>query len=136
MLRLCVCLGGLLACLWLACPSAGQPQPGGAQPPASARPLYKSPLGIAVDHQGTRAYVALRGSATVAVVDLEAGKVLHEVAVDRGPADLVQVGQELFVTCATSDTLVRVDLTRLVVSGRWTVGQSPRGVAALPDASR
>jgi mono/diheme cytochrome c family protein len=128
MTRSCL-LAVLLALLLI-----GPPSP--AKPGSEARPRYKSPLGLAVDQFGQKAYVALHGAGAVAVVDLRAGAVLREIAVDRGPYDLVLAAGSLFVTCEHSDTLVRVDLDRQAVTGRWAVGQAPRGVTALPDASR
>ncbi len=99
-------------------------------------PLYKSPLGLVVDPEGRRAYVALQGAGSIAVVDLRAGKVLREIPVGKAPRDLALSARALFVTCERDDTLVRVDLNKLAVSGRWTVGQAPRGVVVLPDAKR
>jgi YVTN family beta-propeller protein len=128
-----------VACLVMALlgwrPAAVQPQP--TTPQASPhRPAYKSPLGVAVDQDGGRAYVALHTADAVAVVDLRAGKVLREVAVGKGPYDLALSGGNLFVTCEQGDTLVRVDLARQAVSGRWPVGPAPRGVTVLPDGAR
>jgi YVTN family beta-propeller protein len=102
----------------------------------AGRPHYRSPLGIVVDQAGERAYVALHTAGAVAVVDLKAGTVLREIAVGEGPCDLALAGRELFVTCEHSDTLVRIDLAKEAVSGRWRTGQAPRGVAVLPDAGR
>lgn len=108
-----------------------------AQPtPDAPRITYKSPLGIVVDAEGRRAYVALHTAGAVAVVDLVAGKVLREIPVGAGPNDVVLVGGSLFVTCERDDSLVRIDLARHAVSGRWRTGQAPRGVAVLPDESR
>jgi YVTN family beta-propeller protein len=98
--------------------------------------LYKNPLGVVVDQDGRRAYVALHGAGTVAVVDLRAGKVLREVAVGKGPCDLALAPGSLFVACEGEDALARVDLERLKVTGRWPTGQAPRGVAVLPQAGR
>jgi YVTN family beta-propeller protein len=102
----------------------------------TARPTYKSPLGLAVDERGQRAYVALRTAGTVAVVDLEAGKVLHEIPVDRGPYDLVLAGGKVFITCEADDSLVILDAARLAVLKKLRVGQAPRGVAVTPDGKR
>jgi DNA-binding beta-propeller fold protein YncE/mono/diheme cytochrome c family protein len=126
----------LLPLLLVCQPSPVQPRPVDSQPATASRPTYKSPLGLAVDPDGRRAYVALHTAGAVAVVDLDAGRVLREIAVDRGPHDVVRAGGQLFVTCEDSDTLVRVDLERRAVAGRWRVGQAPRGVMALPDGSR
>jgi DNA-binding beta-propeller fold protein YncE len=120
---------GLFPLLLLWHPTLAQTQPGG-------RPAYRSPLGLAVNHDGTRAYVALHTAAAVAVVDLQAGKVLREIAVDPGPCDVTLAGNVAFVACEHGDTLVRLDLAKHAVTGRWAVGQAPRGVAALPDGSR
>src|SRR5262245_17563657 len=74
--------------------------------PAQTRPVYKSPLGIALDKDGQRAYVALNSAGAVAVVDLQAGKVLKEVPVGKKPHDVALAGKSLFVTCERDDTLV------------------------------
>jgi YVTN family beta-propeller protein len=90
--------------LW---PPAAEPQ---AEP--KPRPTYKSPLGIAVDEKGEKAYVALHTAGSVAVVDLRAGKVLMEIPVGNGPNDVAFLGKTLFVSCETDSTLVPVDLQR------------------------
>jgi YVTN family beta-propeller protein len=107
-----------------------------ASPPPAARPLYKSPLGLVVDHAGKRAYVALHTAGTVALVDLEAGKVLAEVPVGRGPCDLALAVGKLFVVCENDDTLVVLDADKATVLRRIPVGQAPRGVAVSPDGSQ
>src|SRR4051794_15689328 len=124
----------LLACLLAAFPAWG-PAPGRSSAPA-ARLAYKRPLGVAVDADGARAYVALHTAGAVAVVDLRAGKVLREIAVGKGPYDAALAGKALFVSCEQDDALVRIDLDRQAVSGRWPTGQAPRGAAAFPDAGR
>src|SRR5262245_18066473 len=123
------CPLALLLCLPWA-PAESEPQP----PPQG--PRYKGPLGLAVDQEGRIAYVALHTAGAVAEVDLRSGKVLREVAVGRGPHDLARAGGTLFVTCEEDDTLVRIDPGRLAVTGRWRVGQAPRGVAASTDGAK
>jgi YVTN family beta-propeller protein len=132
MARRSLCIACLLPALLTL---AARPQPQRAQSPAG-RPLYKNPLGLAVDQDGKHAYVALQGAGTVAVVDLRGGKVLREIPVGKGPFDLTLGGRSLFVACEGDDALVRVDLDKLAVSGRWATGQAPRGVAVLPEAER
>jgi YVTN family beta-propeller protein len=110
--------------------------PAGAEPPANARTPFKSPLGLAVDEKGQRAYVALHDAGTLAVVDLKAGKVLHEVAVGKGPWEVALQGNTAWVTCELDDTLVSVDLEKAAVQQRTPVGQAPRGLAVMPDGSR
>jgi DNA-binding beta-propeller fold protein YncE/mono/diheme cytochrome c family protein len=99
----------------------------------AARSSYKSPLGLAVDQAGKRAFVALHTAGAVAVVDLHAGKVLAEVPVGRGPYDLALVGGKVIVTCADDDALVVVDAGSLKVLNKTHVGQAPHGLAVTPD---
>ena len=107
---------------------------------ASATPqnviAHKSPLGLTIDHAGNRAYVALHTAAAVAEVDLKVGKVLREIPVDRGPFDVAQSGDSLFVSCEQDGTLVRIDLKKNAVVERWKIGQAPRGVAAVSGGAR
>jgi YVTN family beta-propeller protein len=130
MIRPVLLLGGLALL-----PVALVGRPGTAEP-RGPRPVYKSPLGLAVDPQGRRAYVALRTAGTLAVVDLEAGKVLDEVAVGRGPYDVALAAGKVFVTCEADDTLVVLDAASHAVLRRLPAGQAPRGVAVPPDGTR
>jgi DNA-binding beta-propeller fold protein YncE len=111
-----------------------------ASVPIPAKPQvalgYKSPLGIAIDQDATRAYVALSTAGAIAIVDLNAGKVLQEIPVGKRPHDIALVKNSLFVTCEQDDTLVQIDLTKNAVVKRWTMKQSPQGVVVLADGSR
>jgi YVTN family beta-propeller protein len=98
--------------------------------------MHRSPLGLAIDHAGQRAYVALHTANAVGVVDLKAGTVLREIPVGRRPFDVALSGESLFVSCEHDDTLVRIDLKKHAVTGHWKMPQGPRGVAALVDGSR
>jgi DNA-binding beta-propeller fold protein YncE len=117
----------LLPLAWCSGPHADPPAP---------RSAYRSPLGLAVDQHGKRAYVALHTAATVAVVDLEAGKVLSEIPVGRGPHDLVLAGDKLFVTCDADDSLVILNAARGAILKKLRVGQAPRGVTVAPDGGQ
>src|SRR5262249_14132195 len=97
---------------------------------------WKSPLGLAVTHDGRLAYVALHGADAVAVVDLVAGRVLREIAVGRQPHDVALHDDILFVTCTADDTLVTLDLPGRSVIRRQRIGQAPRGLAVEPAGSR
>jgi YVTN family beta-propeller protein len=110
--------------------------PASTQSGTLGRPVYKSPLGLAVDHAGKRAYVALHSAGTIAIVDLKAGKVLAEVPVGRGPYDLALAKGKLFVTCEEDDTLVVLDAAKAAVVRNIPVGQAPRGIAVTPDGKR
>ncbi len=107
-------------------------QPQQPEPPTA----FKNPLGLSIDEHGQRAYVALHGAGTVAVVDLGGGKVLHEIAVGKQPHDLVLHAQTLFVTCAGDDHLVLIDLAKNTVQRRVPIGAAPRGLAVDGVAQR
>lgn len=101
-----------------------------AQPPkADAPAVYKSPLGLAVDQGGQRAYVALQAAGTVAIVDARAGKILREIVVGAQPHDLALHGNTLYVTCEADHALVVVDLLKNAVQRRITIGAAPHGLA-------
>jgi YVTN family beta-propeller protein len=104
--------------------------------PREDRPSrYKSPLGLAVDEQGKRAYVALHTAGLLAVVDLEAGTVIREVPVGRGPYDVARGDGAIWVTCEAEDTLVAVAADDFTVRQRIPIGRSPRRLAVSPDGS-
>jgi YVTN family beta-propeller protein len=81
-----------------------------AQPIAAqsrnAGPRYQSPLGLAIDQTGERAYVGLHMADAVAVVDLRAGKVLKEIRTGKPPVQLVRIGSGTFVRCEPPGILV------------------------------
>jgi YVTN family beta-propeller protein len=108
-----------------------------AEPPTSPkpRPTYKSPLGVAVDEKGERAYVALYTAGTIAVVDLNAGKVLHEIPVGKGPNDAAFLGKTLFVSCEIDWTLVPVDLEQRHAGKAIPLSRPPQ-VLCLDDDRR
>jgi hypothetical protein len=117
----------LVAVVWLAPGTHGQPE--------EERLQYKSPLGLAVDQKGKRAYVALNTAGALAVVDLEAGRVIREVPVGRGPYDVALGKGTAWVTCEADDTLVAVAEDDFMVRRRIAIGQSPRRLAVWPDGS-
>jgi YVTN family beta-propeller protein len=92
--------------------------PEAALPRADVRPPYKSPLGLAVDSTGSRAYVALHTAGALAVVDLKVGKVLHEIPVGKGPTDVIWDMDTVNVLCVEDDTILTVDLDKRAVTSR------------------
>ncbi|HMF20141.1 MAG TPA: c-type cytochrome [Gemmataceae bacterium] len=96
------------------------------------RPIYKSPLGLAVDPTSQIAYVALHTADALAVVDLKNNEVVDEIAVGRKPYDVALHKGIAYVTCEADDTLVLVDVLKRKVLRRFKVGQAPRGVAVHP----
>src|SRR5260370_16043984 len=117
----------LLLIFFASVPIAAKPQ---------AAPGYKSPLGLAVDQDGSRAFVAFSTAGTMAIVDLKSAKVLQEIPVGKGPHDITLAKGSLFVTCEQDDTLVQIDLAKNVVVKRCAMRQAPQVVAALADGSR
>jgi YVTN family beta-propeller protein len=93
---------------------------------------HANPLAVVVDARGETAFVALNGRASVAVVDLKAGKVLKEIAVDAGPYDLAATDDTVYVTCTDGDSLVLIDRAKLTVRTKLAVGQAPRGLFVDP----
>ncbi len=100
--------------------------PAADRPDAPARPVYKSPLGLAVDDSGQHAYVALYGAGTLAVVDLRAGRVLHETPVGPEPCSVELTPTSVYVTCAGDNTLVTLDRAQRTVRRRASVEPSPQ----------
>jgi YVTN family beta-propeller protein len=106
-----------------------------AEPPA-ARPVYKSPLGLALSDDGRFAYVALHTADALAVVDLNEDRVLAEIPVGGKPYDVALHGGTAYVTCEDDDTLVLVDVATRRVRRRLAVPQGPRGVAVDPQTGQ
>src|SRR6266498_3708580 len=100
----------LFSCGVLAAVGLLLPRVPAAPPVPPPRPPYKNPLGLAVDEKGERAYVALHTAGALAEVDLQAGKVLREVAVGKGPHGVAVQGDTAWVTCTDDDTLAAVAL--------------------------
>src|SRR5437016_3743945 len=75
-----------------ACPAlSAQPIPVADKQSTSTtveRPAYLNPLGVAVDHQGDFAYVALSGADSVAVVDLRERAVVRHIPTGRRPREI------------------------------------------------
>lgn len=86
---------------------------------------FKSPLGLFVDQKGERAFVALQSADAVAVVDLQAGKVLRELAVGKRPSDLVRLQGILYVFCEEGREVVALDPDKLTVLRRMSAKEAP-----------
>jgi YVTN family beta-propeller protein len=97
------------------------------------RPCYRSPLDLVIDPVKPWAYVALHGADSLAVVDLQNGRVLSEIPVGRKPYDVAFYKGTVYVTCEADDILVAVDATGGKVKYRFKVGQAPRGLSIDPQ---
>ena len=91
----------------------------------------RSPYDVALSSDGRWALVANATSDSVALVDLEAGKVAAEVPVGRRPFSLAWQGATAAVTNWLSDdlTILRIEPPKLAVAATVPVGDEPRGVA-------
>src|SRR5260370_1200189 len=83
------------------------------------RPIYKSPLGLAIDKSSQFAYVVLQTADALAVVDLRNNKVLDEIPVGKKPYDVALRHGIAYVTCEADDTLVAVDVAERKVLRRF-----------------
>ncbi len=90
------------------------------------QPSYKSPLGLAVDQTGKLAVVALHSAGTAGIVDLKAGKLLAEVAVDPEPVEVALDAGSAYVRSEGRESAAVID-----VAGRRVVRRSP--LAKVPD---
>lgn len=102
--------------------------PSPAQDRSEQHPLFKNPLGLFVDQKGERAFVALHSVDAVAVVDLHSGKVVREIAVGKGPSDLVRLQGILYVFCEDDREVVALDPDKLTVLRRMPAKEAPSEV--------
>jgi len=94
--------------------------------------LFAAPDGrhVLVANQGTRA----TPGTTVSLIDVARGAVARTLATGRGAhgVSICADGSRAFVTNMFEDSLTEIDVERLVVLRRFSVGRSPNGVAWLP----
>src|SRR5262245_47367305 len=96
-----------------------------AAPGAEKTSPYKSPLGVAVDHAGHRAYVALHTAHEVAEIDLTTGAVLKLVSLGTAPDDVALATKQLWVFCDGTTEVLHVDLARGGVTERLPAARAP-----------
>jgi DNA-binding beta-propeller fold protein YncE len=110
-----------LSLVWLVLLAAAPPQDG----------RDRSPSDLALSPDGRWGLVANATSDTVALVDLEEGRVAAELAVGRRPTSLAWTGSTAVVTNLLSDdaTILAVAPPRLEAVATVPVGDEPRGVA-------
>jgi YVTN family beta-propeller protein/VCBS repeat-containing protein len=109
--------------------------------------LASTPSDIVVNSTGTRAYVAMKGNATVTVIDTVANKVL-DVNSTTTTVDSIKVGStpagiaispddsRVYVTNGGSSTVSVIDTALNKEISRITVGSQPNGVAVSPDGKK
>ena len=98
--------------------------------PTGFRKEQVTPVDVLITKDGTRAYVALGRANHVAVVDVEARKVIDYVLVGKRPWGLALTHDEskLYVANGLSDDLSIIDTTSLRVLISIPVGRVPYGI--------
>ncbi|MBN2021823.1 MAG: c-type cytochrome [Pirellulales bacterium] len=111
--------------------------PVGAIEPAP-RPVYRSPLDVAVSPDGQVLFVSDKTACAVVVLDAAAGKPAAEIAVAGQPCGLALSadGKTLFVAERTAHAVAVIDTAARAVTGRIAVGPWPVDVALTPDGQR
>src|SRR5262245_50972595 len=109
-------------------------KPTGAQGPTER---HRSPIDFVLLDQGRRAVVANHTAGSIALVELQTGKVLHETATGRKPAAIAlsSDGKRIAVTNHWSHdlTLFTLDGEKLVKQATIPVGILPRGLVFSPS---
>lgn len=92
--------------------------------------LYKSPIHVALTHDGTRLFVVCHNSNSVQMVDPHERKVLGEITVGRRPYGIALSPDEqrAYVTNSWDDTLSVIDLKTFEVVETIGAGADPHGV--------
>lgn len=101
-----------------------------------AADLDRSPIALTVSQDQSVCLTANHTSNSVSLVDLASGRVLDELAVGRGPADLAWITETTaIVSLLHDDALVEVSRTgnSLKLLRKIPVGDEPRGLALSRD---
>jgi YVTN family beta-propeller protein len=100
--------------------------------------LASSPSDIVLNSTGTRAYVAMKGNASVAVIDTQAKTVITNVKVGSTPAGIAisPDNSRVYVTNGGSSTVSVIDTNLNKEISRITVGSQPSGIAVSPDGKK
>ena len=94
------------------------------------------PTGVAVSHDGRRAYVVNQDSDTVTVIDVATMTPATTIAVGNAPYTIAVSpdDRKAYVTRPADDTVTVLDLTTNTSTGDIALpGLSPRGIAFAPD---
>ncbi len=92
------------------------------------------PRNVAITPDGTRAIVTNRGSGTVSIIDIRAAEVLATISLGLFPYGVVSGSDSIaYVSLQGSGEVVEVDLTNTRVSRRFSVPETPSGLALWGD---
>ena len=101
---------------------------------------HRSPVDVAILPDGRRALTANQTADTVSLIDLEAGKILAEVACGRRPMAIVcsPDGRRAAVSNTWSDSVSLFELSDIGLKqvAEVAVGRLPQGAVFAPDGGR
>ncbi|NQT12461.1 MAG: beta-propeller fold lactonase family protein, partial [Planctomycetes bacterium] len=99
---------------------------------------YRSPLALAVSHDGKTLYVSDKTAGCVAVLDLAAGKKVREVAIPGEPNGLALSadGKTLYVAQRKANSIALVDTAKGAVTREIAVGPWPVALAVAENTKR
>jgi YVTN family beta-propeller protein len=94
------------------------------------RPVYKTPVNLAMAPDGSEIYVACEASSSVIVVDAQAHRKRAEISVGRQPNDVAfsPDGLTAYVSNRLDDTVSVIDVRSRTVSATIPVGDEPHGL--------
>lgn len=106
----------------------------------SRRTLLAAPLLVSCGTPGSGyrgfAWVATRGSKSVAAVDLLAFAVRHRIALESGPSKLVRSGEALYALLPDSSAIVEIDTKNRGVKRTVRLPGPPLAARIQPDGKR
>jgi YVTN family beta-propeller protein len=96
-----------------------------------------SPIGVAITPDGTKAYVANQGSASVSVITTSGNTVTATPAVGTNPGAVAVTpdGSTLYVANSGSGTISPITTSNNAVGTAFAAGAGPTGMAFTPDQS-
>jgi len=104
----------------------------------AGRPVYRSPLSVAISPDGKTLYVSDRTAGCVALLDAASGKKIHDVAIGGEPNGLCLSGdgKTLYVARRKAHSIALIDTAKAAVTGHIPVGTWPVAVALAPKSNR
>jgi gliding motility-associated-like protein len=93
---------------------------------------------IAINADGSRAYITNIGSNTISVINTLTNKILNYIPVGEGPTGIVisPDGKKLYVGITGDNTIIAIDLATNKISNVLDVGAKCHRLAISPDGSK
>ena len=101
-------------------------------------PVGSYPIGVAVNPEETKVYVANRGSSTVSVIDTATNTVTATIPVESGANGIAVSpdGKKVYVANEESNIISVIDTATNTVIATVEVGDHPFGVSVTPDGTK